>query len=835
MDSKRIRKAILELIALRNLQGTSYEHIVSRVSAELKNQGVSKKSVAKELDAILTSGQLRRVRSDGKKEPVIQFGDSGQKGTLFVLSRSQGGYIVPIGTSKRVPVPYDACRGYKNGDVVSFVSDSRTGNISIARQEKANGQTNTGLVVSTQTVITGYVYKNEYGHYQFYAQDKRKCPDALAVLNNNSKLGNLEGCLVSGIINEVDASGSTITLTKVLGRVGDPLPETNALAMEAGIDLTPNARIEAEVNAIPESVDVRDYNLTDMEGNYLNGKDPNKFDYVDLRNKMFTTIDPFDCRDMDDSVYTEIDADGNYVTYAAIADVTEYVKPGTEIWNAALKQGFTLYTPYKSYPMIPEKLSNGILSLNEGEDRLTLCCKTVIDRNTGKRIPEKTQIVHAVINSKKKFAYQHVQQFADKNNVKAIANKVAVRAKLSGGAEPLSLEEATALNIEVANCVWKNFKSRDVLNINRNDEKQFVLSKDGTKVLGITQKEHLPSMEVIEALMINTNEAVAEFTFSNKLNSVYRVHDQPNLEKVERLRAMMGLLGVEFTGGGDNRSLQMLVDKTNGMEISDTVKEFVLRTQSKAKYSNKPYPIDAFGNDKKDRECHSALKSEYYSHFTSGIRRMSDLLAQYTIKESLRGHKQPFSEEYVAQVASLVTSLELNIEDAEHKINDMYTAIWAEDHMNEVLTGKIANIGLSYVTVENQETGIRVYVPTNEICEGGTSDEFGIGLYNSRGKLVKKLCDTVDVKICGADRVGRMVYASTDLTKTYENPFTPEKSVAKTIEDAQNRGKGLISRWGRQPGFTKVVKATTIPESPRTFRDKGEKTEEKGIELERNL
>ena len=98
----------------------------------------------------------------------------------------------------------------------------------------------------------------------------------------------------------------------------------------------------------------------------------------------------------------------------------------------------------------------------------------------------------------------------------------------------------------------------------------------------------------------------------------------------------------------------------------------------------------------------------------------------------------------------------------------------------------------------------------------------------------EKLCDEIEVKICGADRVGRMVYASTDLTKTYENPFTPEKSVAKTIEDAQNRGKG-VHRWGRQPGFEKVVKATNIPESPKTFRDKGEKVAEKGMERERTL
>ncbi len=837
MESKRLRKAVLELITLRNLQGTSFEHIAARVSAELKSQGVSKKQVVRELEGIILSGQLQRVKPEGKKEPVIQFATGGEKGTLFILNRGQGGYIVPLGSSKRIPISYDNCRGYNNGDVVSYTLDS-AGNITVGRREKTTGETNTGLVVNTANAVTGYVFKNDMGRYEFIAQDKRKYPNNFAVLNDTKNLGNLEGCIVTGVVNEVDSTSSTIKLTKVLGRIGDPLPETNALASEAGINLTPNIKIQEEVDRIPETIDVNDYNLTDMNGNYLKPRDPNKVDYVDLRGKMFTTIDPFDCRDMDDSVYTEIDQDGNYVTYSAIADVTEFVKPGSEIWNAALKQGFTLYTPYKSYPMIPEKLSNGILSLNENEDRLTLCVKTVIDKNTGARIEGKTQVMHAVINSKKKFAYEQVQKFADSNDIDAIVNKVMVRAKISKGSEPLTLEEVTALNIKCANTVWKNFKSRNILSVNRNDEKQFVLSKDGTKVLGITPKTHLPSMEVIEALMINTNEAVAEHTFSNKLNSIYRVHDQPNLEKVERLKAMMGLLGVEYYGGGDNASLQQLIDRTLGTAISDPVKDFALRTQSKAKYSNKPYPIDAFGNDKTDRLCHSALQSKYYTHFTSGIRRMSDLIDQYALKMALRGEKQAFSEEYVAQVAALCSSLELTIEEAEHKINDMYSAIWAEDNINKVLHGKIVNIGSSYVTIEDGQTGIRVSVPTTDFSENATADEYGVGLYNSKGKLVNKLCDEVDVKISGADRVGRMVYASTDLTKTYKNVFTPEKTLQERISEAKGEQPRLISNFQRYKNHNRqVFKPTTVTLETSVYRDAPKKEEEKTtiVENERQL
>lgn len=841
MDSKRLRKAILELIALRDLQGTSMEHIVSRVSAELKGQGVTKKHVQRELESIISSGQLQRVKPEGKKEAVIQFANSGEKGTLFVLSRSQGGYIVPLGSNKRIPVTYDNCKGYNNGDVVSFVQD-RTGKVSVSRREKTTGQTNAGLTVSTQNVVTGYVFKNDLGRYEFFAQDRRKFPKTFTVLNDTKGMGNLEGCIVTGEINDVDNSNSTIKLTKVLGRVGDPLPETNALAMEAGINLTPNVKIQEEVDNIPEFVDINNYNLTDIDGKYLNARDPQKVDYVDLRGKMFTTIDPFDCRDMDDSVYTEIDEDGNYVTYSAIADVTEYVRPGSAIWNAALKQGFTLYTPYKSYPMIPEKLSNGILSLNEGEDRLTLCVRTVIDKNTGARIEGKTKAMHAVINSKRKYAYQEVQKFADSSNVDAIVNKVMIRAKLGKGAEPQNLEEATALNIKCANTVWKSFKSRNILNVNRNDEKQFVLSKDGTKVLGITPKEHLKSMEVIEALMINTNEAVAEYTFNKNLNSIYRVHDQPNLEKVERLKAMAKLLGVEYHGSGDNSSLQQLIDKSEGTVISDSIKEFALRTQSKAKYSNKPYPIDAMGHDKTDRKCHSALQSDYYTHFTSGIRRMSDLIDQYALKQSLRGGKQAFSEEYVAQVASLCSSLELTIEEAEHKINDMYSAIWAEDNINKVLTGKIVNIGTNYLTLEDKETGIRISVPNSDICEGGTIDEFGIALYNNKGDLVKKLCDELEVKVSGADRVGRMVYASTDLTKTYKNIYTPEYALEEKVKDAKGRKPQLVSNFYRYKNQNNVVKPPRHGEySTMTYRGepknerRDEKQNESSTENERTL
>lgn len=777
MDPKKLRKIIIETIALRNLAGNSIEYIALQIENELKNPQIRRKRIEKEINSMIVSGQLSRTKSG--KNYVVTFSSGTQMGTLFVVGKSEGGYIIPFGTNKRVHVDYSICGGFNNGDVVSFV-ENKAGDIVINGFEKGTGLTNAGVPIEVNKAITGVVLKNETGHYEFYPHDKQRFPNPIVVIGNSTGNKNLEGCLVTGELGNFPGGEHIIKITEVLGRVGDPLPETNAIALSCGISLKPNAKIDEELKYIPTKVDTANYNLIDENGKVVVGKyDPTKEDYVDLRNKMFTTIDPFDCRDMDDSVYTELDEDGNFVTYSAIADVTEYIKPGSELWNTALKQGFTLYTPYDAYPMLPKVLSHGILSLNPNEDRLTLCCKTVIDKNTGKRIPEKTKIMHAVINSKRKFSYNEVQKICDENNIADVMASISARVKAGENVEPQNLLECVVLNKICSDAVWKHFKGRDVLSINRNDEKQFVLSEDGKRVLDITPKEHLKSMELIEALMINTNEAIAEFTRDNKLNSVYRVHDQPNLEKVERLAEMMKILGVDFTGNGSNSNLQALIDKTEGTPISDAVKEFVLRTQSKAKYSNKPYPTDKFGNDKTECECHSALKSECYTHFTSGIRRMSDLIVQYAIKEQLRHHKQPFSEEYVAQVAALISSLEIKIEEAERKVNDMYVAIWAEEHINEVLKGKVVGFNGTNVVLENEEKGIRVFVPITDFCKNGRTDDFGLALYDEKGEIVTNLFDKRDFKISGADRVGRAVYASLDLTKTYKNEYAQDEQQGK--------------------------------------------------------
>ena len=162
MDPKKLRKIIIETIALRNLAGNSIEYIALQIENELKNPQIRRKRIEKEINSMIVSGQLSRTKNG--KNYVVTFSSGTQMGTLFVVGKSEGGYIIPFGTNKRVHVDYSICGGFNNGDVVSFV-ENKAGDIVINGFEKGTGLTNAGVPIEVNKAITGVVLKNETGHY----------------------------------------------------------------------------------------------------------------------------------------------------------------------------------------------------------------------------------------------------------------------------------------------------------------------------------------------------------------------------------------------------------------------------------------------------------------------------------------------------------------------------------------------------------------------------------------------------------------------------------------------------------------------------------------------
>ncbi len=713
-------------------------------------------------------------------------------GTFFFLNPKQGGQIVAKGQDKPLIVPAEYCGNYVSGSTVNFIVNEN-GQAMITGLVSVSDTTPNGIKVAPNKILAGMIVQNDNGDFEFMPRHKAgQSVKPLIVLSSDKKqLREMLGKIVTVTVNNFVGGEDTCVVRKVYGLVGSPMAEMRALAESAGVILERSDRAIEEMQHIPSEVDYSKINLVHANGTPIDPAmyDGSKPDYIDLRDKLFTTIDPADCQDMDDAVYTEIDENGNYVTYAAIADVTEYVRPGMALWNEAMQQGFTLYVPGSAFDMLPhDELAAGICSLNPNVDRLTLCMKSVIDPATGERIG--SEIVQAVINSKQKLSYNLAQQKFDEwgdAEIDRIYAQMVARAKREGKViEPATIDESLVLNKKVADAIWKFYNSRSTLKLADDQEIQFVLSEDKTDVLDLEPRIHLPSMELIEALMINANEVAAEFSQKHHLNTLYRVHGEPGDFKAERLRSFMECLGVSFNGDVSNTSLQRLIDQVTGQDYEAAAKHVIKTSLDKAKYSYIPHPTDASGEVREDLLCHNALSSPLYLHITAGIRRDCDLIAQHAIKEFINHGRVAFSEDYVKECGLHLSSRETAIDNADALAQDICAAIYAEKHINDIVEGKVRVITDRCIVIETPKR-IKIEIPVEDFAEKYSIPPSRVALM-SNGKVILTLGDTVKAKISGADRVEGKVYASTHMEKTYTNPYeyNPENPLA-SVERSLNR------------------------------------------------
>lgn len=781
-----------ELLKL-NYQNQSFDWVANQIKKQL-NGGISLNNIKSALNQLANSKVIAV-----KGETIVDNSDNEQTGTYYPFNRAIGKIVTSDG--KEIKVKNNKGSQLVEGTKVSFVTDSN-GEVIITKTETSN-----------KKVMAGTVDYDSNGTLLFYPLGSNgiiKQKPLIVLDDKKSEL--VKSAIGKRVTVEVPffkGGEACCNIRGVFGVIGNPVTEFEALADEAGVVMERCEQAIRELEQIPTEVDINTINLTDENHTPLNPQtyDAKKHDYVDLRGKMFATIDPDDCQDMDDSVYTEIDADGNFVTYAAIADVTEYVKPGMALWEEAKHQGFTLYVPGSAFDMLPHELAAGICSLNPNVDRLTMCVKSVIDPKTGERIPEKTEVMHAVINSKRKFSYNQVQEKLDElgdKGVKKIYTEMLNRAKAFGTqVEPTNLTEAIVLNKMVSDAVWVNFNSRNNLKLASDKETKFIFNSDKTDVIGIEEKLHIPSMALIEALMINANECVAEYTIKNDLNSLYRVHGEPNGFKADKLKTYLEYFKIPFDGSVSNTSLQRVIDAAQGKPYEGSINYIVKTMLDRAKYSNVPHPTDDDGTIREDLLCHNALQSERYSHFTSGIRRFCDLIAQYGIKQHLRGKGNTFSDEEVANLGPFLSGREKTIDDADQKANDIAGAIYMEKHINDVVDGTVALIGEAKVVIETKEN-LRIEIPTVEFAGGKAKvKNEGVALATEQGTELFKLGDTITVKVNGADRVEGKIYASADLTKTYKNICTLNAEDSAVVSGMENYLNGKQNPQNASGGMQK--------------------------------
>ncbi len=411
----------------------------------------------------------------------------------------------------------------------------------------------------------------------------------------------------------------------------------------------------------------------------------------DWRDLPLVTIDPADARDHDDAVHAAPDPDhaGGFIVTVAIADVAWYVRPGSELDREAAKRGNSVYFPGRVVPMLPERISNDLCSLREGEARPALAVRMSIDASGKKR----DQSFHRVMmRSAAKLAYEQAQAAID-------GRPDAVTAPLL---EPI-LKPLWAAYAALA----RARDQREPLAIDLPGRK--VLLRDDGSVDRIVVPPRLEAHRLIEELMIQANVAAAETLEAKRAAIVYRIHDEPAWEKLEALRDFLGSLDMSFPKAGNLRPSQFngVLNRVAGTPNAHLVNEVVLRSQSQAEYA-----VQNIG--------HFGLNLRRYVHFTSPIRRYADLLVHRALIAALAfgaGGLRAADEKNLERVAGEISVAERRAMAAERDTVDRLIAFWLADRVGAHFEGRIRGVTRAGLFVELSESGADGFVPISTIGE----------------------------------------------------------------------------------------------------------------------
>ncbi len=448
---------------------------------------------------------------------------------------------------------------------------------------------------------------------------------------------------------------------------------------------------------------------------------------TDLRDLPLVTIDPPDARDHDDAVYAEADTDprnkGGWVVFVAIADVAHYVRSGTKLDREAQIRGNSVYFPDRVVPMLPERISNDLCSLREGEDRPCLAVRMVFDAQGNKHAHT---FLRAMMRSAAKLNYQEAQ--------------AAIDGKPSTKCKPL-LEP-------VLRPLWAAYAAlsqardrREPLDLDL-PERKIVLDKKG-QVERVDVPERLTSHRLIEEFMIQANVAAAEALEGKRAPVVYRIHDQPSQEKLKSLREFLESIDMKLAPQGSLKPAHFnrILARAKTMPVPDLINEVVLRSQSQAEYH--PENIGHFG-----------LNLRRYAHFTSPIRRYADLLAHRALVRGLRlgaGGLEDSEAARLAEIAKQISDAERRAMAAERETVDRLIAAHLADRIGATFTGRIAGVTRSGLFVRLKESGADGFVPVSSLVGDFYRHLEAVhALVGQRSGTTFSLGDTVEVRLVEA-------------------------------------------------------------------------------------
>ena len=607
-----------------------------------------------------------------------------------------------------------------------FIPESDTGTAMhqdkvriIIRDDKKEGKRQEGVVVKVlergmPEIVGTYQLNRDFG---FVISDNPKFSKDIFIPRKEAA-GIKNGDKVIVVITDY-GSGNKNPEGKIkenLGNIRTPGTDILAIVKSFGIPSEFPEKVMKQAQRVPDHV-----------------LDADRDGRLDLRHLQTVTIDGEDAKDLDDAISLTKEGD-IYHLGVHIADVSNYVQYNSALDREALKRGTSVYLADRVVPMLPERLSNGICSLNQGEDRLALSCLMDINEK-GKVVSH--QIAETVINVNERMCYTDVKNILEDTDEEAKKRYDA-------------LIPMFFMMKELSGILRNSRHHRGSIDFDF-PESKIILNAAG-KAIDVKPYEANVATKIIEDFMLMANETVAQEYCTEEIPFVYRTHDNPDPEKVESLLTLLHNQGVKIQKAKEEispKEIQQIIESIEGLPNEAMISRLVLRSMKQAKYTT---------------ECsgHFGLAAKYYCHFTSPIRRYPDLQIHRIIKDNLRGRlmREGRTEHYAEildEVARQSSVCERRADEAERESDKLKKAEYMSYHLGEEFEGIISGVtgwGL-YVELPNTVEGL-VHVNT-------LRDDYYVfdqERYELRGEMTKKvykLGDKVRVRVADADKMLKTV------------------------------------------------------------------------------
>jgi len=741
---------------LERLQAKDYRPV--NEAALARQLGLDKKqrrAFAHEVRLLLSQGELTQIGGDRISLAGQPRSNGEVTGKLIFRTGGSALVIVDRGDDDSLPevvqiAAEDAANGF-HGDKVRVQIDRRPNQRRNARNPRANEPRGriTEIVERARDTVVGTL-RTLRKRYYVSPDDPRFVHDinvedpAAGKISPPPEVGDKVVVRLHEWTNQNRLPDGRVI--ERLGRTWEPRAELLGVYRKFGLEPAFPGEVLAEVARIPDQVSAADCR-----------------DRLDYR-KVFTfTIDPDDAKDFDDALSIESLPDGGTKVGVHIADVSAYVKPGTALDREAQRRGNSTYLVGTVVPMLPEKLSNGLCSLVEAEDRLTKVAFLSFDAK-GRLVD--TSFGNAVIRSRKRLTYKQAYTLLQQDDLEA-ARDLPLPPKHQTGSTGRALRELKDSELRdlqsgirtlwsFARKLRQGRMRRGSLDLDMPETKIFVDEHGYADRL--EKIEHDESHQLIEEFMLAANEAVARLTKQQRLPSVYRVHDDPDEDRLEELRQQLGAHGIKASDLTRREEVTRVLDVLRTHPQGYVLRTTLLRSLKKAAYRSSP-------------DGHYGLHKQDYTHFTSPIRRYADLVVHRVLEWQLiksgkwpkpAGYRFPYDAAKVSAMGEHLSITEVNSQDAEResvkiKLLEFFERDLAKRHPT-VFTAVITDVRQHGLFVELEESMTFGFLPTRALGNDFYSlSNDGTTIVGRKSKRRFHLNDRIEVVTAKVDRVKRMI------------------------------------------------------------------------------